>query len=187
MLSMSRLWLIFGCALAVSVSACRDDVSARIRGWPLTAADRALMGKDVVEEADEPVVAPSLEPSDVVSEVTPIDPARPGPCAQLVNFVCELYGTFNDGCQEARAKSPDDSHPQTREGCEALLMRFTEEELPRVGGSCYRFTRALCAVYGDGSERCKTARATIQLARSRREHRICLGDWLILESRDLRR
>lgn len=187
MVATSRLALGLWLAVGLTASACRDDVAARIRGWPLTAEDRALMGGDVVVPDETTDDAPIVEPGGDAPLPVDIDPALPGPCAQLIAFACELYGAFNDGCQEAKTKTPDDTHPQTREGCELLLKRFTEEELPRVGGSCYRYTRSLCAAHGDGSERCKTARATIQLARSRREHRICLADWLILESRDLRR
>jgi hypothetical protein len=194
---MRRRWREVGrwtaaAVVAVAWFGCGPSPEAKIRGWPLSDAERIAMWppQDVGDDGDEPDAGGAAPSDGVESDAVPAVaavPADAGPCAGLVAMACELYGDFNDGCQEARSKPPDDRHPQTREVCAELVKRFTEVELPRVGGACYRYTRALCALHGEGSERCRTARATVQLARSRREHRICLGDWLLLETRTLRR
>jgi hypothetical protein len=175
-----------GLVAAWLLLACEEPPSAKIRGWPLTPADRALLAMPEADAGAQQEDASPPEPPPEPEEPPIIAPAR-GPCTRLLDLACELYGDYNDGCREARAKPPDESHPQTRDACAELLTRFQETELPRVGGACYRYTRSLCRVHGEGSERCRTARATIQLARSRREWRICLGDWLLLETRTFRR
>jgi hypothetical protein len=183
--------LLAGLTAIVAMSACRGPREDRIRGWPPSDAERARLAAIAARHAEgaDALAAPETEASP-----SPPDAGDAGadgaaavlPCAQLVALACELYGSHDDHCREAQARPPDDTHGPTREACAELLGRVQESEVAR-GTACHRYVKALCAVHGPGSERCVSARSTLALARTRREQRICQGDWLLLEARLFRR
>ncbi len=172
-------------------AACREPASDRVRGWPPSASERARLAALSVplDAVGEGATGADGSGPDAIGDVAAETPDGAGavlPCAQLVALACELYGSHDDHCREAEAHPPDDTHGPTREACAELLGRVQESEVTR-GTACHRYVKALCAVHGAASERCISARSTVALARTRREQRICQGDWLLLESRLFRR
>ncbi|MCB9736226.1 MAG: hypothetical protein H6745_26870 [Deltaproteobacteria bacterium] len=67
------------------------------------------------------------------------------------------------------------------------MKRFTETELGRVGGACYRYARVLCKGEGYESAACKKASTAAGRLPALAQKRTCLGDWLMYETRELRR
>jgi hypothetical protein len=170
---------------------CREPASDRVRGWPPSPDERARLAAsaaptDATASGLATADGGGADASGGVATEAPDGVGAVLPCAQLVALACELYGSHDDHCREAQARPPDDSHGPTREACAELLGRVQETEVAR-GTACNRYVKALCAVHGQGSERCGSARSTAGLARTRREQRICQGDWLLLESRLFRR
>jgi hypothetical protein len=186
--SSGRCAILLLLTLVTEGIACGGGESSRIRGWPPAEADRALFRPQAADIVAPAADAGASDPetaseADAVADAGSTDVL---PCAQLVTLACELAGTHDDRCREARKRPPDDGHGPTREGCAELLGRVQESDVTR-GSACHRYVKALCALHGDGSERCVAARSTLALARTRREQRICQADWLLLEARVLRR
>lgn len=163
------------------LAACAKDPEDKLVDWPPR--------EDVVPVGRPPELdsaAPS-EPDTVAPEVAATDAEPPPlpPCRALVEYACELWTPFSDACHEARTRVPDDSHPATREACEALLGAYRTRT--SWGNPCGRYARALCAQSGESSERCKAARARVPILDTRREWKACMADLLWFEARTLRR
>lgn len=168
-------------AVVLGGGACGKAPEDKLVDWP---------PKEEVVPWGLPDAAPPAAPEVVdaaAPEAEPVEvaPAPLAPCQALVEHACTLWTPFADACREARTKTPDDAHPETREACAALLAKYTGES--RWGNPCGRYARAICAESGEGAERCKAARARIPLLTERREWNACLADLMWFEARTLRR
>ncbi|MCC6624474.1 MAG: hypothetical protein IT385_24715 [Deltaproteobacteria bacterium] len=174
--------LALALALAVALTACRDEPRDKIVGWP--PREPIVPRRDVEEDTSPPVE--DVVATEVLAPVEDVAPEVP-PCRRIVDLVCELQGRFSDACREAQSRVPDDGHPETRDACTALHASFVADELPRVGSACHRYARELCKTLGEGSEPCRTAKGQVTVLKTRRELRACLGDLLWVRTRTLRR
>lgn len=168
-------------ALGALIAGCGRGPEDKLVDWPPR--------EDVVPVGlpPEPDTLPAPELDTTAPETVEVDvgPAPLPPCRELVEYACELWTPFSDACREARTKVPDDSHPATREACEALLEGYRTRT--SWGNPCGRYARALCAQSGEASERCRAARARIAILDTRREWKACIADLLWFEARTLRR
>lgn len=169
------------CALLGALApACGKSGDDKVSGWPPPRGELYEPDTEPVD-TEEP---DTWEPPD--TEARAADTLEDTPCAWLVALACDLYGPWSDPCSEARAHPPDDDHAPTRTRCEELVKHFTEVELGRVGGACYRYARALCKGEGHESAQCKKALGRAPRLPALAQKRACLGDLLIYEARDLR-
>lgn len=163
------------------IAGCRQSPEDKLVGWPPS--------EEVVPyglpEVEDTAVESRLDSEDVEPAPVEVAPQPSPPCEALLEMACELWTRYADACHEARTKVPDDSHPPTREACQALLDKYREQ--PRWGNPCGRYARALCAASGESSERCKAARARVPVLTERREWDACLADLIWFETRKLRR
>lgn len=176
-----RAGIAWRAALALTtLVACGKSPQDKLVGWPPEEEIVPFGLPEVVDAAPEPVV-------DTVAPAPPIEPPAPPtpPCRALVELACELWTPFADACREAQTRVPDDRHAATREACQALLDRHRAET--RWGNPCGRYARALCRQSGEGSERCKSARARTPVLKTRREWNACQADLIWLEMQTLRR
>ena len=174
-------WALLGLA------GCGQKAGDKVVGWPPTEGGPPYARAPVDEDAYAPDVLEPEVVADTASldvgdgETTPLPP-----CAALVAQACELWGPHSDACAEARRHVPDDGHAATAEACQALLTRFVHDEIPR-GGGCWRWVASVCRELGQESERCREVKTLLPLVKTKRETRICLGDWIWFEARALRR
>jgi hypothetical protein len=168
-------------AAGLVLCACGRTPEDKLVDWPPKEEIVPYGLPEVVDTA-----APEL-PDTSPPDTAPVEvaPPPPPPCQALVDHACVLWTAYSDACREARTKVPDDSHPPTREACEALLTRFKEQT--RWGNPCGRYARAVCAASGEASERCKAARARTPVLTERREWNACIADLLWFEARTFRR
>jgi len=168
-------------ALAVvTLAGCPSGPEDKLVGWP---PEEQIVPYGLPEVV-APVAPPepdTSQPEAVTPEVTP--PLRP--CQALVEQLCQLWTPFADACREALTRVPDDTHPPTREACEALLTHYRQET--HWGNPCGRYARAICTVSGEASERCKAAQSRTPVLTQRREWKACIADLLWFQARTLRR
>ncbi len=181
-----RAWSRWWVAVALACAGCAPTAGDKVVGWPPTEG-----GPPYVRDAGVTDTFLDTAPPEVVADTEPVERAdgevfAGGPCAQLVHLACELWGPHADACAEARRRVPDEAQAATAEVCTALVERFTRDEIPR-GGGCWRWVAAVCRELGPTAERCREVRTLLPLVKTKRETRICLGDWLWFEARALRR